>query len=263
MTYANVAATLALVFAMGGSAVAASHYLITSKKQISPKVVKELKGANGPSGAAGAAGAAGPSGPQGAQGPQGTAGASGLNGEKGERGEIGPSGGEKGEQGIEGKPGPEGKAGPQGEKGNTSLPATTWNRKIETAGAEIATPATVVLATVPPFTLRGFCYQTAEPGAKTVAATYIETSEEGSVFAETGGFEETIEKGEAIPVGAGAAESVTATHLSNFSGPVEGPFSAQSKTGLTGLNGSSNEAVFLANKAKPACYFTGTVTEEK
>ncbi len=47
MTYANVAATLALVFAMGGSAVAASHYLITSKKQISPKVVKELSGKQG------------------------------------------------------------------------------------------------------------------------------------------------------------------------------------------------------------------------
>src|SRR5258708_3809286 len=136
MTYANVAATLALVFAMGGSAVAASHYLITSKKQISPKVVKELSGKQG---AAGAAGAAGPSGAQGAQGPQGTAGANGLVGEKGERGEIGPSGGEKGEQGIKGEPGPEGKTGPQGEKGNTSLPATTWNRKIEIAGAGIAT----------------------------------------------------------------------------------------------------------------------------
>jgi hypothetical protein len=260
MTYANVAATLALVFAMGGSAVAASHYLITSKKQISPKVLKELKGANGPSGAAGAAGTAGA---QGASGPQGPGGAQGLTGEKGERGEIGPSGGppgEKGEQGIEGKAGPEGKIGPQGEKGNTSLPATTWNRKIETAGASIATPATVVLATVGPFTMTGHCYIA---GEKTVAATYIETSEEGSVFAETGGFEEAIEKGEAIPVGAGAAESVTATHLSNFSGPVEGPFSAQSKTGLIGLNGSSNEAVFLGGKAKPACDFTGTVTEEK
>jgi len=241
MTYANVAATLALVFAMGGSAVAASHYLITSKKQISPKVVRELSGKQGVAGPAGASGA------QGASGPQGPAGAQGLTGEEGEKG----------------TPGPEGKAGPQGEKGNTSLPATTWNRKIETPGASIAAPATVVLAIVPPFTLLGYCYQTAEPGAKTVAATYIETSEEGSVFAETGGFEETIEKGEAIPVGAGAAESVTETHLSNFSGPVEGPFSAQSKTGLIGLNGSSNEAVFLADKAKPACYFTGTLTEEK
>ena len=43
MTYANVAATLALVFAMSGGAPAANHYLITSTNQISPKVLKELK----------------------------------------------------------------------------------------------------------------------------------------------------------------------------------------------------------------------------
>ena len=43
MTYANVVATLALIFAMTGSAVAATHYLITSTKQISPKALKELK----------------------------------------------------------------------------------------------------------------------------------------------------------------------------------------------------------------------------
>src|SRR5258707_8902162 len=106
MTYANVAATLALVFAMGGSAVAASHYLITSKKQISPKVVKELSGKQG---AAGAAGAAGPSGGQGAQGPQGTAGANGLVGGKGERGEKGPPGGGKSEHGIKSEPRAQGK----------------------------------------------------------------------------------------------------------------------------------------------------------
>ncbi|HEX9482472.1 MAG TPA: hypothetical protein VF927_10255 [Solirubrobacteraceae bacterium] len=234
MTYANVAATLALVFAMGGSAVAASHYLITSKKQISPKVVKELSGKQGAAGSAGAPGSSGPQGPQGAPGPAGT---NGLNGQNGE-------------------PGPEGKQGPEGKE------ALTWNEKIETAAASFAAAKPAVLKKIGPFTLLGYCYQSGEP-AKTVAATYIETSEEGSVFAETGGFEESIEKGEATPVGAGTAESVTATHLSNFSGPVEGPFSAQSKTGLVGLNGSPNEAVFLGGKAKPACYFTGTVTEEK
>jgi hypothetical protein len=40
LTYANVAVTLALVFAMSGGAYAASRYVITSIKQISPKVVK-------------------------------------------------------------------------------------------------------------------------------------------------------------------------------------------------------------------------------
>jgi hypothetical protein len=66
-------ALLALFFALGGSALA-SRYLITSKSQISPKVLGQLKGNAGPPGASGAAGPAGPAGamgPQGLQGPQG------------------------------------------------------------------------------------------------------------------------------------------------------------------------------------------------
>jgi hypothetical protein len=46
-SYANVAVTLALVFAMTGGAYAAKKYVITSTKQISPKVLKELKGVSG------------------------------------------------------------------------------------------------------------------------------------------------------------------------------------------------------------------------
>jgi len=76
MTYANVAATLALVFSMSGGAIAATHFLINSKRQISPKVLKELKGnagAPGPAGATGPAGPAGPGGPAGGTGPAGSA----------------------------------------------------------------------------------------------------------------------------------------------------------------------------------------------
>ena len=40
---ATVIATLALVFAMTGGAYAASKFLITSTKQISPKVLKSLR----------------------------------------------------------------------------------------------------------------------------------------------------------------------------------------------------------------------------
>jgi hypothetical protein len=40
LSYANVAMTLALVFAMSGGAYAACHFTITSTKQISPKVLK-------------------------------------------------------------------------------------------------------------------------------------------------------------------------------------------------------------------------------
>jgi hypothetical protein len=46
ITYANVVATLALVFAMSGGALAAKHYLVTSPKQISPKVLKSFSTTN-------------------------------------------------------------------------------------------------------------------------------------------------------------------------------------------------------------------------
>jgi hypothetical protein len=73
LTYANVAATLALVFAMSGGALAAKHYLINSTKQINPKVLKKLRGNTGPRGATGAAGAQGKEGAAGKQGAEGKA----------------------------------------------------------------------------------------------------------------------------------------------------------------------------------------------
>jgi hypothetical protein len=79
MTYANVAATLALVFSMAGGALAAGHYLITSTSQIKPSVRRALHGARGPAGA---------------QGPQGVPGPQGLQGPLGPRGFEGPPGGE-------------------------------------------------------------------------------------------------------------------------------------------------------------------------
>ncbi len=122
-TYANVAMTLALVFAMTGGAYAASKYVITSTKQISPKVLKSLKGANGkngPAGPAGPAGAAG-AGTAGAAGPQGPAGAKGETGKEGEKGK-------EGKTGKEGSPWTAGGTLPSGASetgvwGQTELPA--------------------------------------------------------------------------------------------------------------------------------------------
>ncbi|MHB8240436.1 MAG: hypothetical protein ACYDHN_00440 [Solirubrobacteraceae bacterium] len=71
LSYANVTATLALVLAMSGGAMAANHYLINSTKQINPKVLKKLKGHTGAKGPAGAPGAPGPQGSIGPQGPKG------------------------------------------------------------------------------------------------------------------------------------------------------------------------------------------------
>ena len=64
---------------MSGGALAANHYLITSTKQVSPKVLKKLKGNRG---------ARGKTGPQGVQGPTG---AQGRRGATGAQGSAGPS----------------------------------------------------------------------------------------------------------------------------------------------------------------------------
>jgi hypothetical protein len=105
VTYSNVAATLALIFTMAGGALAASHYLITSTKQIKPSVLAQLRGhvvgqrgregprgrdgAVGPRGEVGAAGSRGPAGTNGATGSKG---ATGLSGSTGQQGPTGPSG---------------------------------------------------------------------------------------------------------------------------------------------------------------------------
>jgi hypothetical protein len=107
---------VALVLSMGGSAIAAKHYLITSTKQISPSVLKALKsskvsGASGPASPAGAVGPAGEVGPAGAVGPKGDTGSGGAVGPKGE---VGPAGA----VGPKGNPGG---AGPKGDPGTSDV----------------------------------------------------------------------------------------------------------------------------------------------
>jgi hypothetical protein len=104
---ATVIAGLALVFAMTGGAYAAKKYLITSTKQISPSVLKQLQGKVGTAGAPGAAGA------QGARGPAGPAGPAGSEGAKGETGPAGVKG-EKGAAGVAGAKGATGATGSEG-----------------------------------------------------------------------------------------------------------------------------------------------------
>ncbi len=155
-TYANVAATLALVFAMAGGAYAAKHYLITSTSQISPKVLATLKGKVGTNGSAGAQGPQGPAGGSGAKGDAGTNGTNGTNGTDGANGSPGAAGksvvigeaggncpengtsvevegsgakryvcdGEAGTNGVNGKTGPTGPTGPAGPTGPTGSPWT-------------------------------------------------------------------------------------------------------------------------------------------
>ncbi len=134
VTYANVAMTLALVFAMSGGAYAAGKYLITSTKQISPKVLKSLVGKTGPAGKNGANGA------------------NGVNGAPGEKGAQGPQGpqGVEGKEGKAGEPGKEGKAGANGTTGFTkTLPpgeteTGTWSWFSPVQGA-VAIPISLTI----------------------------------------------------------------------------------------------------------------------
>jgi hypothetical protein len=95
LNYANVVATLALVFAMSGGALAANHFLINSTKQINPKVLKKLKGRKGergpagPHGPSGARGATGSVGARGAEGPAGQSAPSSLRSGQSESGDYG------------------------------------------------------------------------------------------------------------------------------------------------------------------------------
>src|SRR5579875_3866944 len=107
---ANLLLAAALFFSMGGVAIAAHHYLITSTKQISPKVLRKLHGRQGPPGASGPTGPAGPAGLVGPPGLSGPPGPTGLTGALGPTGPVGPTGA----TGPPGPTGPTGTAGPTG-----------------------------------------------------------------------------------------------------------------------------------------------------
>jgi hypothetical protein len=142
ITYANVAATLALVLAMSGGAYAAKRYLITSTGQISPKVLKSLKGSNGKNGAAGAQGAAGLAGPAGAAGAAGAKGDAGTPGAQGNPG-TGEKG-EKGAKGLAGEPGPEGSPWTAG----GTLPSEKTETGAWTSGEILGTTSINVLTAI-------------------------------------------------------------------------------------------------------------------
>ncbi len=78
-----VVASLALFVALSGTGMAATHYLLTSKSQIKPSLLAQLKGS---AGKPGPRGATGPTGPTGAAGPAGAAGAAGTAGQPGKPG---------------------------------------------------------------------------------------------------------------------------------------------------------------------------------
>jgi len=109
-------AWLALFFALAGTGIAASHYIITSTKQISPSVRAQLRGH------------AGPPGPEGIQGKLGLQGLYGLPGPAGPTGPRGEDGRERGPTGPMGYRG-ESVEGPRGYRGCGQAPTVKWGEQ--------------------------------------------------------------------------------------------------------------------------------------
>jgi hypothetical protein len=236
LTYANIIASLALLFAMSGGAYAATHYLINSTKQINPRVIRALQGKAG-------VGTPGSSGPQGPQGPQG---------KEGPQGKQGPAG--VGTEGKEGAPGKEGKTGAQGPEGPAGpLSVKTWR----VTANENENP---ILATVGQYTVVGHC---TKPGVNTIASTFVRSGDE-KTYLQTFfvGPEDQVRDGKKVmtanveyQVNEHNAESNSSEHA--FWGPNDGGWAVQSPS--LALNGFANQGVWLNGKP---CSFSGYVVIE-
>jgi Collagen triple helix repeat (20 copies) len=171
LTYANVAASLALFLALGGAAYAATQLPKNSvgTNQIRPEAVtagkiakktrQQLQGARGPAGQ---------------QGPQGKAGAKGATGARGAQGNVGA----RGAQGNTGAPGIDG-TGPAFEAAAkpaipTAIGTNTQVVGLSLAPGQYATSANVVVQSAAGATVSCTLLNGAEASA-TIPATGFET----------------------------------------------------------------------------------------
>jgi hypothetical protein len=241
---ATIIAVVALFVALGGGAALASGLVSGSQienhsiaaKKLTKSAIRSLRGRRGPQGAQGAPGATG------ATGPQGTMGASGVTGSPGPAGPQGPAG----------------PTGPQGPAGLSNI--VSWNTTIATAGADFAHANTVTLATVGPFTLKGYCY---DRGPSTTAETYISTTQDNSYMSD-------FWQSDQIPFNAsqGFVEiglsmgGETDIHAFGFTGPFEGSTAAVSGDGATAINILTNVGVWMQGANGPACSFLGFLVKD-
>lgn len=189
ISYANVAATLAVLFAMTGGALAASKYIITSTKQIKPSVLAQIKGKNGAPGKGGAPGVQGPQGPAGPAGAQGAKGDNGSNGSNGSNGTEGKAG-KDGVTGSKGTTGASGVTGPTGQTGFTEvLPSGKTERGTWSASVRVV-PKEEETWTPISFPMR---LEKSSPEAFFINATETEELDEGIKTEGKGGCAGTLE----------------------------------------------------------------------
>jgi hypothetical protein len=170
-----------------------------------------------------------------------------LHGQRGPRGATGATGA-AGVTGATGAQGPQGPAGPS----NT----LTWKATVATAGASFAAANTVTLATVTPFTIKGYCYLSS---GTTYAETYITTATNGSSLNDYDASDYYSYNFNAStgPVMVGYSTSDGGTHSPDFYGPNDGSFAAQNPTGTTVIDGFPNEGTYVQGGSGPACSFSG------
>jgi hypothetical protein len=220
--YANVTATLALFFAMSGGALAAHHYLIHSTKQISPKVLRALRGHNGRTGAPGKTGATGKEGPA-------------------------------GKEGAPGKEGPPGKEGVSG--------MLRWRTSVQTAGKSEAEAAVVELAKAGPFTVTGHCYESAGETLAATYIRTSEDGSYAQGYSSNNYVPLNAKDGDK-QISEETAEGETSTHEASYFGPDDGSWSATSADGSLSLDGFGTQGVWLRGESGPACSFSGFLVTE-
>ena len=155
---------------------------------------------------------------------------------------------------IVGKPGP---------AGDSSV--ITWNKTVATAaspGAKrraggLLPPGAVDLATVGPFTIRGFCTQP----DNVRAVTDVISGKDGSSFAwDDSSYPGTFNSGNDQPASTAANGSSQSPDFQNEQ--TIGDFAASTGDSTTSFTGSANNGVYLNGPNGPACSFSGYVVVE-
>lgn len=228
ISYANVTATLALVVALcGGTAYAASSWIITSKSQIKPSVLKSLKGKTGPQGLAGTNGATG---------------ATGSTGATGAPGAPGPSSIVQWDKTVQ-TPGTY--SSPNGTVLATVGPFTILGYCYVGDG----TPG----------------YEDDENG-QTYATTDATTSQNNSALSAYSA-QEDVDPFNASSGAFEVSESGEAPNTDDpsepaFVGPYDGSFALSTANGSTVVNGFPNQGVYMQGASGPACSYSGYLVKQ-